>query len=120
MRNQGPRKRRIRWLGLSGRARDLAIARALAGCSQPGVRIEPVEPRESGALYGRELRAWTVRVGTGRTYHVGEHEHANTLAVSERGLPLACGCQAHLIRRWCEHANHVARAIGGRPAGGDQ
>ncbi|HEX6938603.1 MAG TPA: hypothetical protein VF158_04275 [Longimicrobiales bacterium] len=116
MRNQGPRKRRIRWLGLPRRARDIAITRALAGCSQPGVRIEPVEPRETGSIYGPEFRAWRVTVGTGRTYRVAEFgDAAGAMVLSDRGLRLACECTTAMIRRGhCEHAAHVARRIGGR------
>jgi hypothetical protein len=101
---------------LSGRTRDIAIARRLAAGSQPGVRIEPVEPRETGSIYGPELRAWRVTVGTGRTYRVGEcGDAAGAMVLSDRGLRLACECTTAMIRRGhCEHASHVARHIGGR------
>ena len=97
------------------RRRRLCVGRLASG-SQPGLRIEPVEPREIGSLYGPELRAWRVTVGTGRTYRVAEFgDSAGAMVLSDRGLRLACECMTAMIRHGhCEHASHVARHIGGR------
>lgn len=97
------------------RRRRLCVGRLAAG-SQPGVRIEPVEPRAMGSIYGPELRAWRVTVGTGRTYRVAEFgDAAGAMVLSDRGLRVACECMTAMIRHgYCDHAAHVARQIGGR------
>lgn len=81
--------------------------------------IHAAEPRPvAHPAYGRERRAWTVRLAAGeRSYRVAEYDAVpgvpHTLS-SERGRPLVCHCTgAALHAGWCEHGAVVARHVGG-------